>query len=392
MPLISEPTTVFAFLIGTLAVLYWLNTLPALRSFFKILPPVIWAYFLPMIASTMGVIPSDSPTYSWIAKYLLPFSLFLLMMTTDLPSVVKLGRIAIIMMLAGTLGIVVGGPIAYAIMSGFLPPEAWKDLATLSGSWIGGTANMVAIQQSVGLQDLGPIIVVDTVVGYGWMGVLLFFGAFQERFDRWNLADRSILDGVLDRVNLAGTSTKSITLPSLSFILGLGFVATVISIRIGGVLPAVGNPSVISQTTWAVLVVVTVGIVLSFSPLQKLEEYGASKIGYLALYLLLTSIGARADVSAIAEAPQLMVAGAIWLTIHVAILLAAARIFRAPLFFVATGSMANIGGAASAPVVAGAYIPSMAPVGLLMGVAGYVLGIYAALFCAWILGQLSLIL
>ena len=392
MPLISDPTSVFAFLIGTLAVLYWLNTFQSLESFFKILPPVIWAYFLPMIASSLGVIPSDSPTYGWIARYLLPFSLFLLMMTTDLPSVVKLGKIAIIMMLAGTLGIVIGGPVAYTIMSGLLPPEAWKDLATLSGSWIGGTANMVAIQQSVGLEDLGPVIVVDTVVGYGWMGVLLFFGAFQERFDRWNLADRSILDGVLDRVDLNTDARKFITLPSLAFILGLGFVATVLAIKVGNNLPAVGNPSVISQTTWAVLVVVTVGVILSFSPLRQLENYGASRIGYLALYLLLTSIGARADVSAIADAPQLMFAGIIWLVVHVAILLTAARIFRAPLFFVATGSMANIGGAASAPVVAGAYIPSMAPVGLLMGVAGYILGIYAALFCAWILGQLSLIL
>lgn len=393
-PLISDPTSVFAFLIGALAVIYWLNTLEFLKGFFGIFPPVIWAYFVPMLATAAGLIPVSSPTYSWITKYMLPLSLFLLMMTTDLPAIMKLGRIALVMMLAGTLGIVIGGPVAFGILGSVLPEEAWKGLASLSGSWIGGTANMVAIQQSVGAPDslLGPIIVVDTVVGYGWMGVLLFLGPFQERFDRWSKADRSSLDHVIKLSEESSQNHKPITLPTLTFILGLGFVATAFAIRLGGMLPAVGNPSVISQTTWAVLVVVTVGLVLSYSPLKNLEAYGASRIGYMALYLLLASIGARADLHAIADAPLYLLAGVIWIVIHVAILILAARLFKAPFFFVATGSMANIGGAASAPVVAGSYVPSMAPVGLLMGVAGYILGIYAALFCAWILGQMSLVI
>lgn len=393
-PLVSDPTSVFAFLIGALALIYWLNTLEQLRGFFKIFPPVIWAYFVPMIATAIGLIPVASPTYSWITRYMLPLSLFLLMMTTDLPAILKLGRIALIMMLAGTLGIVIGGPVAFGVLGSFLPEEAWKGLATLSGSWIGGTANMVAIQQSVGASDsmLGPIIVVDTVVGYGWMGVLLFLGSFQDKFDKWTKADRSSLDQVIKRSEEFVDKQKPLTLPTLTFILGLGFVATALAIKIGGLLPAVGNPSVISQTTWAVLVVVTVGLVLSYSPLKNLETYGASRIGYMALYLLLASIGARADLHAIADAPLYLLAGVIWIAVHISILFLAARIFRAPFFFVATGSMANIGGAASAPVVAGSYVPSMAPVGLLMGVAGYILGIYAAIFCAWILGQMSLVI
>ncbi|MDX1741811.1 MAG: DUF819 family protein, partial [Rhodothermales bacterium] len=149
---------------------------------------------------------------------------------------------------------------------------------------------------------------------------------------------------------------------------------------------------VISKTTWAVLVVVTLGLALSFTPIRQLEMYGASKVGYIALYLLMASIGARANLAAVLDTPLYLATGALWIAIHVGMLLLAARLFRAPLFLVATGSMANVGGAASAPVVAGAYMPSMAPVGLLMGVAGYVLGIYAALACAWMLGQLSLII
>jgi uncharacterized membrane protein len=169
--ILTDPTALFSFLAATLGGIFWLSRQPPLKRFFELMPPVIWAYFLPMIATTVGLTPAESPVYSWMSRHLLPFSLFLLMMTIDLPAILKLGRIALIMMLAGTLGIVLGGPIAYTLFSGALPEDAWMGLAALSGSWIGGTANMVAIQQSVGAPDsaLGPIIVVDTVVAtVGW--------------------------------------------------------------------------------------------------------------------------------------------------------------------------------------------------------------------------------
>ena len=392
-PLLTEPTTIFAALAGMLALVFWLSRKPALEKFFRLLPPVIWAYFVPMIATAIGVTPVSSPVYGWITRYMLPLSLFLLMVTIDLPAILKLGRLAIIMMLVGTAGIVIGGPVAYAVFASFLPENAWQGLAALSGSWIGGTANMVAIQQSVGAPDalLGPIIVVDTVVGYGWMGILLFMTAFQKKFDRWTKAEDGVYQEALASLASAQPERHPITIADLLIICGLGFVAAVIGIKLGGILPAVGDPSVISQTTWAVLVVVTAGIILSFTPLRNIEKAGASRIGYLALYILIASIGARADVGAILDAPMYMLTGVLWISIHVTLLMIAAKIFRAPLFFVATGSMANVGGAASAPVVASAFAPVLAPVGVLMGVAGYILGIYAALLCAWLLGQLSLL-
>jgi len=392
--LITETTQLFALLAGVLGLVFWLSTLPALSKFFKIMPPVIWAYFVPMILTTAGVIPAESPVYKWMSSYLLPFSLFLLMITVDLRAILKLGRMAIIMMLVGTAGIVIGGPIAFAMFSSFLPADAWQGLATLSGSWIGGTANLVAMQASVGAssQVVGTIIVVDTVVGYGWMGILIFLSAFQDKFDRWVNADSSAIDRVNEHLVAAEQSQRPATLNDLTYILGLGFVVTVVAVAAGGRLPSLGDPTVISATTWGILLVVTVGLLLSFSPLKKLESAGASKIGFLALYLLLTSIGAQADLAAILEAPMYLVTGIVWISIHVGLLLIAAKIIRAPLFFVATGSMANIGGAASAPIVASVYHPSMAPVGLLMGISGYILGIYAALGCAWMLGQLSVML
>ncbi len=158
---------------------------------------------------------------------------------------------------------------------------------------------------------------------------------------------------------------------------------------LGGLLPKIGDPTIISNGTWAVLIAVTAGLALSFTKLRDLEADGASRIGYVALYLLLTSIGAQGDLLAILKAPLFLAVGVVWLAVHIALLFGAAKLLKAPLFFVATGSMANVGGAASAPIVAGVYHPAMAPVGLLMAVAGYVLGIYAALGCAWMLSVLA---
>jgi len=186
------------------------------------------------------------------------------------------------------------------------------------------------------------------------------------------------------------TTRRPILLNDLVYMLGLGLGATVLSIAAGNMLPTLGNPTIISHTTWSILIVVTIGLSLSFTPLQKLEQAGASKLGFLALFLLLTSIGAQADLRALLEVPLYLAAGVVWITIHITILLIVAKVIKAPLFFVATGSMANIGGAASAPIVASVYHPAMAPVGLLMGVSGYFLGIYAAIGCAWLLSQIAM--
>ena len=390
--MITEPNQLFALLASVLALLFYLSTLDYLKGFFKFLPPVIWAYFLPMFLTAGGITPLQSTVYDWMGDYLLPFSLFLLMLTVDLPAIMKLGRKAITMMLAGTLGIVIGGPIAFLIFKSFLPPDAWKGFATISGSWIGGTANMLAMQASVGAPDsiVGPIIVVDTVVGYGWMGVLIFLSAFQVRFDKWVGADNSAIEQANARLQELDTTRRPTQLNDLVYMLGLGLGGTVIAKALGNMLPVLGNPTIISHTTWSILIVVTIGLSLSFTPLRKLERAGASKMGFLALFLLLTSIGAKADLRALWEVPLYMAAGAVWITIHISILIMVAKLMKAPLFFVATGSMANIGGAASAPIVASVYHPAMAPVGLLMGVSGYFLGIYAAIGCAWILGQLAM--
>jgi uncharacterized membrane protein len=297
---------------------------------------------------------------------------------------------ALVMVVAGTVGVVIGGPISLLIFEPLLPADAWTGFAALSGSWIGGTANMVAIAESVGTPEsvFGPIIVVDTVVGYSWMGVLLFFAAYQSRFDSRTQAKTAAIEETNRRLQEMDRARHPTTLRDAVVMIGGGLAAAVATHRLAqtDLFPTLGDPAIISKTTWAVLIVVTGGLALSFTRLRDYEKVGASSFGYAGLYLLLSGIGAQANLRAVVQAPVYLAAGAVWLAVHVAVLLLAARLVRAPLFFVATGSMANIGGAATAPVVAGVYHPAMAPVGLLMAVAGYVLGIYGGLVCAWLLG------
>ena len=390
-PLISDPMGVLAYLAAVLATIFWLSEQPRMEPVFRYLPPVIFAYFIPTISTTLGILPASSPVYDWMTRYLLPLALLLLMITVDVRSIVKLGKTAVAMVMAGALGIVIGAQVSYLVFGRWLPEDAWTGFAALSGSWIGGTANMVAIAESVGTPEaiFAPVIVVDTVVGYGWMGVLLLFSAFQPKFDRWLNADLSAIEDTNRRLAEVEAVRHPSTVADIAIIIGLGLAGAILSVQLGAKLPTLGEPTIISHTTWAVLIVVTGGLLLSFTPVRKLEEVGASRMGYVALYLMLTGIGAQGDLRAVLDSPAFFLAGMLWIAIHAIVLIIAARLLKAPSFFIATGSMANIGGVGTAPIVAGIYPPALAPVGLLMAVAGYILGIYFGLGSAWMLGILS---
>ena len=389
--MIADPSAIFVYLAGLLGVIFWLSGLPRLQTLFRVTPPVIYAYFLPALSTSLGITPGSSVVYAWMVRYLLPVSLLLLMVTVDVRAIVRLGGKALVMMLAGSLGIIVGGPVALAVLGVFLPADTWTGLAALSGSWIGGAPNMMAIKESVGTPDslMGPIIVVDTVVAYGWMGVLLFMSGWQERFDAWLHADTRDIDTLESRLVTAEGERRPMDVRDMAMILGLGLGAASVCIWVGDRLPPMGDPTIISHTTWTVVLVTSLGLALSFTRVRRLERVGASRAGYVALYLMLTAIGAQADLKKVLEVPLYLAVGLIWLGIHISVLFAVARLLRAPLFFVATGSMANVGGVVSAPIVASVYRRSLAPVGVLMGVSGYLIGIYGALVCAWLLSLVA---
>ena len=276
MPLITDPTTIFIYLSGVVALVFRLGEVEKFKKFFHYVPPLIWCYFVPMISTSVGILPDTSPTYAWITRYLLPFSLVLMLLSANLPAIMRLGKTALTMMLAGTVGIVIGAPISLAIFLKWAPEGIWKGLGMLSGSWIGGTANMMAIAEGIGTPAsmYGPVIVVDTVVGYGWMGIVIALASIQPKFDKWTGADRSVLDGVRDRLEkTAAARSRPITVIDVTSMLGLGFVATYLFLKLGESLPNIGG--IISSFTWTVIFVSIFGVGLSFTKISRLEDAGA---------------------------------------------------------------------------------------------------------------------
>jgi uncharacterized membrane protein len=381
--LLSDPSQILTFLILVIGLVYWLNQKPILAKFFRYLTPVIWIYFLPMLATTLGIIPSDSPLYIWIRRHLLPAALILLLLSANLPTIAKLGGKAILTMLAGTFGIVIGGPIVLIIFKDFLPDMAWKGIAALSGSWIGGSVNLVAISESVQTPEslLAPVLVVDTVIGYGWMGVVIGLSTFQNRFDQWAKVDRTIIEDINKKMSdINEVKRRPLKFIDLAIMMVLAFGGGFICLELGGWLPPLGD--VITSFAWTIIIVSLLGILLSFTKFSDLEFAGSSHLGNFFLFLLLASIGARADLKSIFDVPEFVLVGIVWICIHATCLFLAGKLFKTPMFLVATASQANIGGPVTAPIVASVYQNSLAPVGLLMAVFGSILGIYAGLFCA----------
>ncbi|EEL50366.1 MULTISPECIES: DUF819 domain-containing protein [Bacillus cereus group] len=382
--LIQEPMALMAYFAALLGAVFMLAECKNqyIQKFFHYAPPLIWAYFLPMLSTTFGITPAQSPLYSFVSAYILPFGLLLLLLSMNVSATLRLGPKALFLFLSGTIGVVIGGPIALAIFQPFLPEDAWKGVAALAGSWIGGSANMAAMIDAVGTpkEVLAPVIVVDTVVGYSWMGIMIALAGFQHKFNKWNKADNSVVENLNKQIGAVEKErSRPIQVPQFLGMLGLGLGVAFVVRKFAEMLPVT---SVMSASTWTIMIISAVGVILSFTKVRKLEDYGASKIGYAGIYLLLTTIGAQADLVYVIEAPHYMLLGVVWLMIHIICIFLAARIMRAPLFFVAVGSQSNIGGTSSAPVVASVFQPALAPVGLLMAIVGNVVGTYAAVLCA----------
>lgn len=524
--LVSSPAGVLGVLLAVLAVIFWMTQHPTLGRIFKVVPALVFCYFVPTTLTTFGVIPESSALYEWVKSFVLPAALLLLILALDLPGIIRLGPKAIIMMLAGTTGVVLGAPLALWIMQSYLPENAWQGMTALCGSWIGGGANFVALGKIANASDamIATMVIPDVFVANIWMAVLLYSAGIQRKIDKWTGADASAIRDLEQR--LEAFQAKVMRIPSLADLIvilalgfGLAYVSLAMAKQIDGTLernmtvdalvitppddaerdasftlavtqqgagleqrtylvaersesnsvtlgesaavdasrasratlrlmlgeeglPTIGaladavnaagqgwraevaneayaeissrqlrefssrsidddgiqiripDPGVagwwsfresFGTTTWKFLLITTIGLVLSFTPLRRLEGAGASKVGSVMIYLLVACIGAHASFASILEQPAWIVTAGIWMSVHIIVLLTTAWLIKAPIFFVAVGSQANIGGAASAPVVASAFHPALAAVGALLAVGGYVLGTYAGLVCMWLL-------
>ena len=390
MALIENPVYVLAVLLGVLALLFSAQKTALGQRIYRFVPLLVFCYFVPTLLSNLGLIPLKSELYTFIKKWLLPASILLLTMSVDIPGILRLGPKVLIMFLGATATIVVGGPLAFLICKGFIPADqladAWRGLAALSGSWIGGGANFIAIGESVGATDsvISMMVIVDVAVANVWMAYLLYCAGNHETMDAKIQAETSSIAEIKKKAEAIHLQTATpLALDKLLMILFIAFGGTALAAALASHLPAIGN--IIKGFTWIVIIVTTLGIVISYTPLRQLEGSGASKIGSAMLYLLVATIGAKGEFSKVVEAPVLVLVGAIWMTFHAALLLMLRKRIKAPVFFLAVGSQANVGGAASAPIVASAFHPYLAPVGVLLAVGGYILGTYAGLLCAWLL-------
>ena len=377
---------------------------PFWQRFYRYVPALLLCYFLPSLLNTFGIVDGNKSQLYYVAsRYLLPACLVLLTISVDLPAIGRLGKKAIILFFTGTLGIVIGAPVALLLVSAIYPellanqgPEAvWRGMTTVAGSWIGGGANQAAMKEiyQVGDSIFSAMITVDVIVANLWMAVLLFMAANARAIDEHTGADTSALNQLQQRVSQLSKQHERIPeLRDYMLMLMVAFGVTGLAHLGADYLapyfaehyPETRRLSFHSSFFWMIIIATTLGIALSFTPVRQLEYAGASRVGSAFLYILVATIGLHMDISAIADTPLYFVLGAIWMLVHASLMLLVAWWIKAPVFYMAVGSQANVGGAASAPVVAAAFHPGLAPVGVLLAVLGYAVGTYMA----WFTGQL----
>ncbi len=346
-----------------------------------------------------------SKLYFMASRYLLPASLVLLTLSISLKDVFRLGPKALLMFATATVGIILGGPIALLIMDGIAPDvvegNVWRGMTTIAGSWIGGGANQAAMFEVFGTDPVtqesglissklfGAMITIDVIVAEIWMAFLLLGVGKSASINKWLKADSSNVEVLKHKMhNFSMSVAKIPTFTDLMIILGLAFGAVGLSHLAADILaPALSvfdwasDFSLTSGFFWLIVVATTIGLLLSFTKAKNMEGAGASKIGSVFIYILVASIGMKMNILEIFDNPGLFFVGLIWMAFHVGLLFLVAKLSRSPYFFLAVGSKANVGGAASAPVVAAAFHPSLAPVGVLLAVLGYALGTYGAIIC-----------
>tara|TARA_R110000868_G_scaffold37481_6_gene132620 strand:+ start:18776 stop:20038 length:1263 start_codon:yes stop_codon:yes gene_type:complete len=407
-PIITNDTVVFGLLTLCLGFIFYTSSLKTgfWSKFYNIVPAVLMCYVLPSILASSGLVSDEiSNLYFMASRYLLPAALILMTLSIDLKAIVNLGSKALIMFLTGSVGIIIGGPLAILIISIFSPETVggndfdaiWRGLATIAGSWIGGGANQAAMLEiyQYNPDKYGGMVLVDIVVANVWMAIILLGVGKTQKIDRWLKADTTAIEEL--RIKVSQFTEKITRVPTLKdYMMMLFFAFTGVGIAhffgdyissylISTYESVSDNKSFLSflgsSFFWMVVLSTLVGIMLSFTKAKNYEGAGASKLGSVFIYILVATIGMKMDLGKVFENPGLIAIGFVWITIHAVLMIIVAKLIKAPYFFLAVGSQANVGGAASAPVVAAEFHPSLTSVGVLLAVFGYVVGTGGAILC-----------
>jgi len=409
--LITNDAVVLGILMGILGFVFWSSQsrLTFFKKLYSVIPPILLCYFLPGLLNSAGIISgTSSGLYGMASRYLLPASLVLFTLSLDLNEIWKLRNKAGLMFITASISIIIGGPLAVWIVALFAPEivggegadAVWRGLSTVAGTWIGGGANQAAMFEifKPSTDLFSAMVALDVFVSYAWMALLLYGAGKNSSINKFLKADDQSVTEIKDKIEAYQLSIMRIPkMEDILMILGVAFGVTAIAhfgadtiapwITINA--PYLSKFSLTSGFFWLVIIATTFGMILSFTKMRNLEGAGASRIGSVMLYVLIATIGMQMNVMAIFRNPGILLIGLIWILIHAIFLFIITKITRTPFFFAAVGSMANIGGPASAPVIASAFHPSLAPVGVLLAVFGYVIGTYGAYVCGLMMQAVS---
>ena len=372
--MITNGFTYIAVLIFLAAMLVWLQK-HTKSKFFDFVPPIVLLYLITMILCTCKVWDLDAtkPAYSALKNNILYAMIFLMLLRCDIRKILKLGPKMLGGFFAASVSIGLGFIITYAFMHTALGAEAWKALGALCGSWMGGSGNMIAVQAAfdIGEADMAYALVVDSIDYSIWVMFLLWVINFAPKFNKWVKADTSVLDEVSRRLEEdAKVNDKKITFIDIIFLLGLSLVISAVGQNFGATVNGVAPW--LDKATWTVLFVTIAGLVGAVTPIGKMA--GTQELSNVMLYSVVALLASRASFLELSDAPLWIAAGFMILIIHGIIMVILAKIFKLDMFTCGVASLANIGGSASAPILAGAYSGSLVPVGVLMALMGYVIG------------------
>jgi len=381
--LVSSPLGVLAVLIFVAAFFFMLEQVTKAKLF-QYIPPLLFIYATPVFLNNFDVIPSKSAVYSGLSAFALPAFIVLMLIKVNVPAVIRVMGKGVLVMLMGTAGVMVGAVVAYFVVHGSLSEDAWKGYGALAGSWIGGTANMMATAKMLGTTEsqLGLAIIADQVVYIVWLPLLLMSRDFAARFNRWARVPEDRIAAMDAAAEIQVEEEQPPTMPQYLFIgaiaIGVTWIATAIAPGIAQWLAGLSPDleTAFSATMVRILLVTTIALLLSATPISRLPNTTA--MGTALIYVFVASMGAKASVSGLAEAPMFVFGAFIWIFIHGLFCLAGAWMFRVDIHSVAIASAANIGGAASAPIVAAHHRPNLVPASILMALLGYAMGNYLA--------------
>ncbi len=405
--LFTQDPIVFGILMLVLGLVFYTSGLKnrLIQKVYTIFPPLLMCYFLPGILNSAGVIDGENSILSTIgSRYFLPACLILFTLNLDLKEIWRMRKRAGLVFIAGTIGIIIGGPLALWLTSVIAPEvvvgegadAVWRGFGSLAGSWIGGGANQVALKEILEPSPalFSATIAVDVFVAYGWMAILLYAITKNTVIDRYLKADARDVQQLMAKMERQSKENSRIPeAKDLILMVAIAFGGTGLAALLSDPIahwvqtnyPSLEKFSLTSPFFWLILVATLIGISLSFTPARKLEYAGASKMGTTLLYMLIVTIGMQMDILAIFANPGLFLVGILWICIHAIIIFTVTKLTKAPFFYMVVGSMANVGGVASASVTAAAFHPSLISIGVVLSVFSYAIGTYAGWLCAMLM-------